>query len=303
MNNRFFYLLALLFLLSNCQSCETSKKIPKITNYTFPYQLHKPDKTYKLPNSLTEISGLSLSQYGEYLLAVNDEEGKVFQINKQDGAVAPPIKFAKRGDYEGIEQVGNQIFVVKSNGTLYEVTGLNTSDQKTIEYNTPLHTDNDIEGLGYDAANHRLLLAAKDKSGIKKHKKHQRAIFAFDLKDMKLKKKPLYLINRDSISAYIQNHSDALEGLLDLFAPDKSSSAFAPSAIAIHPHSKHLYILSSVGKLLLVWSPSGQILHIESLKKSLYKQPEGICFDKDGTLYISSEGKGGDGKIFSVKAK
>ena len=48
---------------------------------------------------------------------------------------------------------------------------------------------------------------------------------------------------------------------------------------------------SSKGKLIMVLSESGKILHIEKLNKKLIPQPEGLCFDKDGTLWLSSEKK------------
>lgn len=34
-----------------------------------------------------------------------------------------------------------------------------------------------------------------------------------------------------------------------------------------------------------------------------FPQPEGITFSPDGTLYISTEGKGGDAKIIEVVIK
>ena len=315
------YIFTIFCLFSSCQSCQTSKPTqeedttkkqditqqeemaPESSDYDFPYKLNKPDKSFTLPPALTEISGLGLSADGKYLLAINDEEGKVFKINKSDGAVVNKTKFAKKGDYEGIEQVGEQLFVVQNNGTIFEVEADSIDEDVVEKYNTPLHAENDIEGLGYDPVNNYLLLAAKAKSGVKKHKKHQRAIFAFNLNKMKLKKKPLYLIDRDDVEAYLEKNGKGTKGLLSIFAPSEGSSAFAPSAIAVHPQSKDIYILSSVGKLLLVWSPEGKILYIEELKKKIYKQPEGICFDSDGTLYISTEGKGGYGEIFKLNKK
>ncbi|MEL6720372.1 MAG: SdiA-regulated domain-containing protein, partial [Bacteroidota bacterium] len=76
------------------------------------------------------------------------------------------------------------------------------------------------------------------------------------------------------------------------------SKSFAPSAIAIHPITKDWYILSSVGKLLVVLDQEGNIQNVEKLSARLMKQPEGLCFDTNGDLFITSEGDGGKGRLF-----
>ena len=80
---------------------------------------------------------------------------------------------------------------------------------------------------------------------------------------------------------------------MEFFQPNNSDFSFSPSAIAIHPITNQIYITSSVGKLLLITNESGKVLHIENLKKSIHPQPEGLCFDQDGNLYLSNEGKDG----------
>ena len=53
--------------------------------------------------------------------------------------------------------------------------------------------------------------------------------------------------------------------------------------------------------MLLIINQAGEIQHMVKLSKKIHRQPEGITFAKDGTLYISNEGKGGHGRIFVYK--
>jgi uncharacterized protein YjiK len=80
------------------------------------------------------------------------------------------------------------------------------------------------------------------------------------------------------------------EQLCDFFLT-RDEYDLAPSAIAIHPITEQLFITSSVGKVLMVLNPDGRIDHLQRLDKKLYAQPEGMTFDSDGTLYISTEKK------------
>ena len=68
---------------------------------------------------------------------------------------------------------------------------------------------------------------------------------------------------------------------------------FEPSAAAIHPISKRLYILSSAGQLLVITDTRGQVLEAYDLNPDVFPQAEGIAFAPNGDMYITNEGKFG----------
>ena len=275
----------------------------KPANPALPYQSNVPDKTLDMPKELEEISGLSLSDDGKYLLAVQDEKGIVFYLDKNTGAVVREVKFWEDGDFEGIEAVGKDVYVVKSSGTIYQVSNEGKDIQK---YKLGLSSENDVEGLAYDAKNNRLLLACKAQAGKGAEYHQKRGIYAFDLDKKTLSTEPVLMIDGKEVQEYLQkmDPSDDLTKLLEAFSSDKEDLSFAPSAIAIHPKTGDWYILSSASKMILVLNPEGKIQYIEKLKKKIHAQPEGICFDTDGTMYISNEGRGGEpGKVYVFKVK
>ncbi len=51
-----------------------------------------------------------------------------------------------------------------------------------------------------------------------------------------------------------------------------------------------LYIVASVGKLLVIASKIGEVEEVFRLDPVLYNQPEGLTFAPNGDLYISNEG-------------
>jgi hypothetical protein len=65
---------------------------------------------------------------------------------------------------------------------------------------------------------------------------------------------------------------------------------FLPSAIALHPITKDLYLISAVDHLLFVFE-DGSLKHIEKLDHKIFNQPEGITFLKNGDMLISNEGQ------------
>ena len=293
------YSLRLLILLNvaNCQSNQTNaEKTRDTTRQTVPYDLSKPDATLEMPAELTEISGLSLSpSVPDQLCAVQDEQGILFFLDKKTGAVTAKIPFETKGDFEGLEVVGQSAYVVKSSGALYEVKKFDTPTPTVRIIKSSLTKKNNLEGLGYDAATNSLLLACKDAGG--NTETFVREVYSFSLKTMELNKKPTYSISNQQMATFIKSNATALdvEDFGAYLQPDEAEGwKFGPSAIAVHPISHAIYLLSSVGKILVVLDhDSGNIIGMQKLSKKNQTQPEGIVFDSDGTLYISNEGKKG----------
>jgi uncharacterized protein YjiK len=277
-------------------------------HHNFEYRLNEPDETFKLPSILVEISGLGMSESGEFLYAVQDEKGIIFKLSKKTGEILEEVNFHKDGDYEGIEVVGDKVYVVKSTGTIYEVSNLGQPTQQMKKTNTFLTAQNDVEGLGYDRKNNRLLIACKgipatgESFEIIRYKK---VIYGFDLATGVLGLEPVYTIQLEDIRNYLEQNTGMreYEKLVEFFSAGKENLTFNPSAIAIHPLTNEVYVVSSSGKVLVILNEAGKVVHIEKLEKEIHTQPEGLVFDKDGTLYISNEGKGKKATIhrFAVK--
>jgi hypothetical protein len=81
----------------------------------------------------------------------------------------------------------------------------------------------------------------------------------------------------------------------------ESETSFQPSGIAIHPRSEEIYIISSVGKLLIILNREGKVLDVKEFDPAIFRQPEGICFSPEGDMYISNEGQGGKGYVLKFK--
>lgn len=263
----------------------------------FPYQLTNPDRSYDLPPSLTEVSGIALANDGSLFL-VQDEIGQVFKLDLVSGEVQRHIKFAGNGDFEGITTEGENIWVMKSSGKLYRFSQEASDDADDKKWEPALPEGADYESFCYLPCCKKLLIVGKEPVAIAGEKNDwQRPIFELDLSDPS-KPEIFHIINLKEVAAYLAEYAvqDGTEALRDRFDPEKKKS-FKPSAMAIHPQSGNIYLLASVGKILLVLSPEGRLLHVRSLPSDLFPQPEGMCFGPDGTLFISHEGVNDDARV------
>lgn len=263
--------------------------------YDFPYNLSQPDLIKTLSGNLEEISGITYLESG-VLAAVNDEKGNIYTIDIGDDDI-DKYDFGEDGDYEDIEWVNNELWVLKSNGQLTRVENYKKEKKDNKTYNTALTSKNDTEGLAFDPANNRLLIACK--ANVMGHEKSaasaEKAIYAFDLNDKKLSESPVYTVNEADLSKNTSKLPGWYIKLTNFFTGKENSfSRFSPSGIAVHPVTGNMYIISASDNYLVVLNGDGNYLHITQLNKVLFQQPEGICFSPAGELYISNEANGGE---------
>lgn len=292
------YILVLWMFILGCQH-NSRPTAEALFHYITPalenYNLKKPDAKYFLPYVLEEISGMTYYKSG-MIACVQDEDGKVFFYDHKKRALEKTIRFDGSGDYEGIATDGKRIFVMESNGDLHKfVLDKQGNIHKSKKYNTDLRKNNDAEGLVYDPISDQLLIACKGDAGLKGDKKKGRAVHIFDLDKKEIKTKPAFNISREDIKAYLEENKD--------FEYEANRINFKPSGIALHPINGHIYMIASVGKLMLITDKKGHIKGSIPLDPRLLGQPEGICFAPNGDLFLSSEGQGDKGYILRFNMK
>ena len=299
---RILVLLASIVSLSFCNPT-TGEKIPPAEN-PFSYDLESPDDSYKLPAYLEEISGLSY--YGKGKIAcVQDEQAYIYVLNLEQEKIIKKYDFGSDADYEDIAVVEKTAYILRNNGHIYRIENFKKKDRTVKKYETPLKEKNDTEGIAYDPLSNALLIACKGSPSIDKDKLYEgyKAIYKFDLEEEELAKDPLFLIDLERLDSYIDHNvftklSVKVAKRLRLI---ESETSFQPSGLAIHPIYGEIYIISSVGKLLIILNRHGKVQNVQELDPKIFRQPEGICFSPNGDMFISNEGQGGKGYILKFE--
>ncbi len=274
----------LLFILSGCEATYTNSE--KITGYN----LTSPDVSFILPDILHEISGLTYIDSTSFA-CIQDENGILFVYDAIRNEIKNQYTFHSNGDYEGITRIDKTIYVLRSDGTLFEISDYKSNDFEVNSYHTGIPA-RDNEGLCYDQNNNRLLIACKGRSGKGSKHKDKRAIYGFDLMSKTLTKKPVLEFDLQDIKKL------ALTNKVNLTSKSNKKGRitepvirFKTSDIAIHPSTGKLFLLSAADHLLFISDMNGNIEHIEKLNPFLFNQPEGITFFENGDMLISNEGK------------
>lgn len=264
----------------------------EVVTGNFVYNVHEVDEEFILPNKLEEISGLAYLTDHTFL-CVQDEKGVLYFYNTDEKEIVHKIKFGKSGDYEGVTVIDSTAYVIRSNGKLYEIEISEDSIPEINNYELPFKSSNDLEGLSAGHLPNTLYIACKDNPKILDNGIKGRAIYEYNISTKKVDPKPYINFTKDMFFEKLYQHD---------LKPSKHTPIM-PSGLAIHPITQDVFLISSVGKLLIVLDKKGNIKDMATLKRKLLIQPEGICFDTEGNLYISSEGRGGKGYILMYEPK
>ncbi|MEP6925999.1 MAG: SdiA-regulated domain-containing protein, partial [Ginsengibacter sp.] len=253
----------------------------------FNYDLKTPDHSWRLPDQLIEVSGNTWIDK-DHLILIEDLHPDLYliKIDDKNATLEKTIPFAEEDkekiDIEDVTYVNNTVYALWSHGVIFKIADWNTKPQ-VEKIKTFLSKDNNTEGLCYDPVTRKLLVACKDASNVAEEKKSAKALYEFDMTQNKLNDQPFLLIHKKDFKKVTDQKLD-----------------FNPSAVAVHPITHDIYLLSTRdNKCMAVYSHDGKLKSFQLIDKDMMSQPEGICFSPEGKLYISSEGKKGEpGNLF-----
>jgi len=266
MNKTFIYLLLLAFL--SCMSRNKELRSPP------GYDLKNPER-FSVPEALDEISGICFNEgKKDTIYAEQDEEGKMYYLRLGDKK-AGHVKFGKGGDYEDIAILGGQVYLLRSDGTLFNFpfNKIYQEEVNDVKELTGLLPEGEFEGLCADTKSNQLYVLCKNCTDDETTK----AITA-------------YILQLQPDGSLIKSGSASISVKAIEKLTGEKKFKFHPSAIAKNPKTGQFYIVSSVNKMLVIAESDWTVKEVYTLDPSTFRQPEGIAFDNENNLYISNEG-------------
>lgn len=220
---------------------------------------------WRLPAGLREVSGLAADAEGR-LFTVTDEKAIVYEFDLNSGEIRTVLLVGEPAadDFEGIEVVNNDVYLINSKGMLYYVpNGLLAGNMPNGRYtviDTGLEEVCEVEGLGRDADS--LLIACKN--NYRQEDEDHLLVFAWSLTD-----------------------GGPVRPML------RVPGEFNASGIAVDKDD--YYVVSAKQKRLMVLDRNGAIVDVRKLES--HRQAEGVALLPSGEIIIADEGNNKGGRI------
>lgn len=248
-------------------SCKTKAQKEKFEN-TETYDFANP-KIINLPQALDEISGIAYYPKDTSVFAIIDEDGLLFKVSLNRPDEVKEWRFDKQRDFEDIVFLDSTFYVMVSNGDLDKITfDKDKIAVAKVDFPNASKKVNEFESMYFSADSNKLIMLCKQ------------------CEDDKKSTLSSYYFN-DSAHQFVKYQTMETEPLFQKIGSKKEK--IKPSAAAINPLTKELYVLCSVNKIIYTQDSLGKIKNVIKLDPKIYKQPEGMAFTPDGDLIISNE--------------
>jgi uncharacterized protein YjiK len=232
----------------------------------------KPRARWLLPPDLREISGLAFTDDGR-LLVHDDGRARIVELDYRTGRVVKAFELGRpvrRGDFEGIAIAGPRIFLVTSDGVLYETR--EGKDRDAVPYRrTPTGAGRlcEVEGLAWEPASLALLFLCKTPRvrGLR----HSITMLRWSVDGQR------WLV------------PDRITIPMDKKFRDTYGAEFRGSDLARDPVTGRYLAIAGLNRMAVELTADGRIVGAGFLGKH-HPQAEGVAVARDGTILVSDEG-------------
>lgn len=257
----------ILLFTSSMVSCQGSAN-KKSYRSSDMYDIANP-VIINLPEELDEISGIAYYPKDTSVFGIIDEDGILFKIPVLHPEQAKEWRYDTKHDFEDVVLKDSIFYALISNGSIETLRfeGDKIVTEK-LAFEDASKKINEFETLYYDEEVNKMVIICKK---CEEDKRKKVSAFYFD----------------DSAKTFMPYMEIDVAPVAQKLGVEKLE--LKPSAAAINPVTKDLYIVCSVSKLLLITDRNGKFKDVFELNPKIYKQPEGLAFTPAGDLIISNE--------------
>jgi hypothetical protein len=247
------------------------------------FDLQHPNSVQTLPMGIQPFSDVALLD-STHLLGLNQESGMMFVYDLNDHSVVPFPLWDMESKISNISTLDSTLLLVDDAKHIHFLSSPYDSSSLTT-----LNLENeqfDPTSVCYHKETNRLFLIASNEERTVGYSNS--SIYAYNLNQRKLNAQPLFSISGEDIEAFaIQNNLMIPHSDISIMDDTLESMNFTPTAIAVHPKTNEIYILSGSDHSLVVFNQFGKIVNFTTLDKNTFSHPSAMTFKKNGDLLIT----------------
>jgi hypothetical protein len=247
------------------------------------FDLQHPNSVQTLPMGIQPFSDVTLFD-STHLIGLDEKNGSLFMYDMVANSVSPFLSWDLGAKICNISTMDSTLLLVDDAKHIHFL--YSPYDEASLK---TLNLDNEqfeATSVCIHQESHRLFLMTSNEERTEGYSSS--SVYAYNLNQQKLNAQPLFSISGEDIEAFaIQNKLIAPHSDLSIIDDTLESMNFTPSAIAVHPKTNEIYVLSRGDHSLVVFNQFGEIVNFTSLDKTTFSNPSAMTFKKNGDLVIT----------------
>ncbi len=248
------------------------------------FDLIHPTEVNLLPMGVSSFSDLT-SMDSTHLVGIEPNSGDVVFLDLIDYSISSKLSLGGDHKFVAVSKIDSTLILMDSESKVhfllppYDVNSFASSNNTKENFNSV--------GICLHQSTKRLFLISEIQE--KEEGQFSSFLYTFNLNRNQLKDEPIFEINSTDIETFALNNNLSLPITFVTNSGDTIQGLdFNPSAIAVHPKTNEIYILSSTDRSLIVYNQFGEIVNYTTLDSSIFPKPTGMTFQENGDLLISN---------------
>lgn len=247
------------------------------------FDLAAPATISNLPMGIIPFSDVSMMD-STHLVCIDSKSGGVLFYDLTLNTVSNPLELGVNRQFTDVSMIDSTLILFDADKKVhfllppYDSTSFIASDELQEDFNS--------SGICLHESTKRLFMLGELQE--RENGEFSCSIYAFNLNRHKLREEPLFDINTADIELFAMNNNLLLPRKITSEGDTIDGLNFKPTAMAIHPKTNEIYVLSSEDRSLVVFNQFGDIVNFTTLDATNFYKPTGMTFHKNGNLLITN---------------
>lgn len=247
------------------------------------FKLSSPSKITMLPMGVESFSGISFLD-SLVLICLQEESGSIVLLNLNNNNTSGPLNLNLPTKIIDFSCIDSSMILV--------------DDKMQVHFLSPpydsssLVTDNNVlcewksAATCIHASTKRLFILSK--SNLENENPISNSVYTYSLSKRKLNEKSLFDISVNEIEAFALQNNISLSTKAINQLDTTTELIFNPCAIAVHPKTNEIYVLSSENRSIVIFDQFGKIINLVFLDEKQFSNPTAMTFHSTGDILISN---------------
>ena len=247
------------------------------------FDLLNPNNISMLPMGIESFSSISFLD-STILICLQEESGSLVLLDSYSNKVLSPLNLNLPDKIIDFSSIDSTIILVDDKMQVHFLSS--PYDSSSIESTTDILSDWKSAATCVHESTKRLFILSE--SNLDSENPINNSVYTYSLAKRKLSEKSLFDISVSEIELFAMENNISIPEKVINQLDTAFELIFNPCAIAVHPKTNEIYVLSAKNRSIVIYNQFGEIINLVFLDEKQFSNPTAMTFHSSGDILISN---------------